>query len=137
VTRPARVSEEVVARLRSICLGLPEAYQESAWVGTRWRVRKRTFAHVLTVESGSPASYAQAVGSQGPVTVLTFRLPPAELDALSGLGYPYFRVRWGREVGGMALDTDVDWAEVAELLTESYCLMAPAKLADQVDRPSG
>ena len=34
-------------------MALPDAYEEEAWVGTRWRVRKRTFAHVLTVEGGS------------------------------------------------------------------------------------
>ena len=28
-----------------------------------------------------------------------------------------------------------DWAEVAELLTESYCVLAPKKLVALVDRP--
>jgi hypothetical protein len=32
---------------------------------------------------------------------------------------------------------DVDWDEVEELVTESYCLLAPAKLAARVDRPEG
>jgi hypothetical protein len=27
------------------------------------------------------------------------------------------------------LDADVDWDEVADLLTESYCVMAPKRLA--------
>jgi hypothetical protein len=35
------------------------------------------------------------------------------------------------------LDDDVDWDEVAELLTESYCLLAPKKLVALVDRPTG
>jgi hypothetical protein len=29
----------------------------------------------------------------------------------------------------------VDWTEVAELLTESYCVQAPQKLVRQVRRP--
>lgn len=29
----------------------------------------------------------------------------------------------------------VDWDEVAELVTESYCALAPARLARLVDRP--
>ena len=33
------VPAEIVAELRSICLGLPEAREEQAWVGTRWRIR--------------------------------------------------------------------------------------------------
>jgi hypothetical protein len=36
---------------------------------------------------------------------------------------------------GMVVGDDVDWGEVAELLIESYCIMAPKKLAQLVDRP--
>lgn len=36
----------------------------------------------------------------------------------------------------MVLDADVDWDEVAELLTESYCVMAPKKLVQMVNRPT-
>ena len=41
----------VLARLRSICLDLPEAYEEQAWAGTRWRSREHTFAHVRTADT--------------------------------------------------------------------------------------
>lgn len=41
----------------------------------------------------------------------------------------------GANVVGIVLDDDVDWEEVSELLTESYCIMAPKKLAERVDRP--
>jgi hypothetical protein len=73
VTRAEDVPPEIVARLRAVCLGLPEAYEEQAWVGTRWRVRTRTFAHVLTVDAGWPPAYARAAATDGPVTV---RRPP-------------------------------------------------------------
>ena len=33
------------------------------------------------------------------------------------------------------VDRDSDWEELAELLTDSYCLQAPAHLAARVDRP--
>ena len=36
---------------------------------------------------------------------------------------------------GLLLDDDTDWDEVAELVTDSYCLQAPAHLADRVERP--
>jgi len=135
VADSADVPEEILARVRSVCLALPEAHEEQAWVGTRWRVRAHTFAHVLTVESGRPPAYARAAGTEGPAVVLTFRGDPAELDALAGVGAPYFRVRWGREVGGLVIGPDTSWDEVAELLTDSYRVMAPAKLAAQVDHP--
>jgi len=135
VTESAEVPPEIVARLRSVCLGLPETYEEQAWVGTRWRVRRRTFAHVLTVETGYPPAYARAAAVDGPVTLMTFRAPASELDAVSNAGPSFFRAGWGADVVGMVLDHDVDWAEVAELLTDSYCVLAPKKLAALVSRP--
>jgi hypothetical protein len=131
------IPEEILGRIRSVCLGLPGAQEQDAWVGVRWRVRGHTFAHVLTVESGRPASYARAAGTAGPAVVLTFRGDAEELAALAGMGAPYFRTQWGREVGGLVIGPDTDWDEVAELLTDSYCVMAPQKLVAQVDRPPG
>jgi hypothetical protein len=128
--------DEMVARLRPVCLGLPDAYEEPAWVGTRWRIRKRTFAHVLPVASGRPPAYARAAATDGPIIVMTFRSSGPELDALGSTGHPFFRPEWGPDVVGMVLDADVDWAEVAELVTESYCVLAPKKLVELVDRPT-
>jgi len=48
------VIDEIVERIGAVCLALPEAREEDAWVGTRWRVRTKTFAHVLTVDAGWP-----------------------------------------------------------------------------------
>ncbi len=137
----AEVPVEILARLRSVCLGLPDAYEEQAWVGTRWLVRRRTFAHVLTVEKGWPPAYARVVaaavaGIDRPVTVLTFRSSGPDLHALGNAGGPFFRPPWGPNVVGMVLADGVDWDEVAELLVDSYCVMAPKKLAARVDRPS-
>ena len=125
---------EIEDRLRAICLALPDAYQEQAWVGTRWRVRTRTFAHVLTVEREWPPAYAQAASLDGPVCLVTFRSPGEEMGALVGSGYPFFRAGWGRDVVGMVLAEQTDWDEVAELLTESYCVLAPKKLVGLVHR---
>jgi hypothetical protein len=136
VTEYADVPHDVVAHLRSVCMALPEAYEERAWVGTRWRIRKRTFAHVLTVESGSPPSYARAAGTSDPVTVMMFRSSGPELDVLRNAGHPFFAPRWRGDEVGMILDDDVDWDEVAELVTESYCVQAPKKLVALVERPT-
>jgi len=134
VREAAEVPGEVVDRLRAVCLALPETHEQPAWVGTRWWIRKRTFAHVLTIEDGWPPAYARAVAAEGPLVVLTFQSSAEELDALANAGYPFFRPTWGPNVVGMVLEGDVDWAEVAELLTESYCLRAPRKLAELVHR---
>jgi hypothetical protein len=130
------VAPEIVARLRAICLGLPDAREEEAWVGTRWRVRTKTFAHVLTIADGWPPAYARAASTDGPATVLTFRSRGPELEALGAAGPPFFRPVWHPEAVGVLLSDDVDWEEIAELLTESYCTLAPPSLVSRVDRPS-
>ena len=136
MTEYADVPPEIVGQLRSLCLGLPEAHEEQAWVGRRWRIRKRTFAHVLTVDPGSAPAPARAAAASGLVTVMTFRSSGPELEALTGSGHPFFRPGWGSNVVGMVLDAGVDWTEVAELVTESYCLLAPKKLVALIDRPT-
>ena len=135
MTEYSDVDPEVISRLQAICLALPDAYEEQAWTGRRWMVRKKTFAHVLAVEDGRPQVVARAVGDDGPVTIVTFRSTGAELEVLAHAGHPFFYAGWGRDVVGMVLDDATDWQEVAELLTESYCVMAPAKLVAQVPRP--
>ncbi|HEV8297313.1 MAG TPA: MmcQ/YjbR family DNA-binding protein [Acidimicrobiales bacterium] len=126
------VPRDTVAALRAMCLGLPEAYEEEAWVGTRWSIRKKTFAHVLAVESGWPPAYARAAGSAGPITVLTVRTPAPELYR-GQAEPPFFWPGWFSDLVGIVLDDRVDWDEVAELVTESYCVLAPKKLVAIVD----
>jgi predicted DNA-binding protein (MmcQ/YjbR family) len=118
------VPEDVETNLRAVCLALPDAYEERAWVGTRWRVRSKTFAHVLGVEIDSVVR-----------TVLSFRSQGEELEILRHTGHPFFVLGWGRDAMGMVLDADTDWSEVGELVTESYCVLAPKKLVALVDRP--
>lgn len=107
----------VLEALRGICATLPESYEEPAWVGTRWRIRGRTFLHVYT---RSPDPHT---------AVMTFRARPEEFEALIAGGEPFFRAPWGHDVVGMTVEPDADWAEVKELLTESYRRFAPKKLA--------
>jgi hypothetical protein len=119
------VPDRVAKELREICLALPDAYEEKAWVGVRWMVRKRTFAHVLGVAR-----------SDGPTqVVVSFRATGEELEMLRLAEHPFFVLGWGRDAIGMVLDDDTDWIEVRELMTESFCAMAPKKLVALVDRP--
>ena len=131
------VASEVLAAVRAVCLGLPDAYEEPAWVGTRWRIRTKTFAHVLLIDAGWPPAYARAAGTDGPVTVLMFRSAGEELGALRNSGHPFFAPPWRADEIGMVIETDVDWAEVAELLTESYRALAPAALVRKIDDGNG
>jgi len=111
-----------VRRLRSL-LAFPECAEEAAWTGVRWRVGSATVAHVF--------------GGEDQLFRIVFRAEPGEVMAFEHLGDPYFRTSWGRNVVGMLLDESTDWSELAELLTDSYCLQAPASLAARVSRPGG
>jgi hypothetical protein len=123
-----------IASVARTALALPEAYEEDAWIGVRWRIRQRTFAHVAPVDGRSPA-FERAAGGPGPYVVMTFRSDGDELDTLTKIGHPYFKPEWSPTVVGVHLGAETDWAEIAELVTESYCLLAPKKLAVLVDRP--
>ncbi len=74
------------------------------------------------------AGSARPVRSPGPLTLMTFESSGDELHALRSMGSPFFSPPWRPTVVGMIIDDAADWAEIAELVTESYCVLAPAKL---------
>ena len=110
----------------AVLSALPECHEEAAWVGTRWQVGT----------SRGGATVAHVFGGEDQLFRVVFRAEPDEVIALQHLGPPYFRSGWGRNVVGMVLDDDTDWDELAELLTDSYCVQAPRELAARVPRPS-
>ena len=116
------VPEAWVLRIDATLGRLPRCRQESAWTGTRWRVGGATIAHVF--------------GGEDQVFRITVRGEADEVAAFEHMGEPYFRSGWGGNVIGMTLDEHTDWDELAELLTDSYCLQAPASLAHKVARPT-
>jgi len=124
----------VVARLGAIALALPEAHEEDAWTGVRWRIRSKTFAHVMVAQEGYESSYRDFTGITEPTTVLTFRATGDELLALTHAGPPFYQPPWSPTIVGMVLDDATDWAEVAELLAESYRFCAPQKLVRLLDK---
>src|SRR3954464_5499460 len=136
MSRPPRIepSGEVVARVASTALSLPEAYEEDAWTGGGWGVRAKTFPHALVARGGYPWGYRALTGVTEPTTVLTFRSSGNELLALTHAGPPFFQPPWSPTVVGVVLDDDTDWDEVAELVTESYRFCAPQKLSHRLDR---
>jgi hypothetical protein len=127
------VPHEIVAKLRLVCLDLPEAYEESAWVGTRWMVRKKNFAHVLMIDAGWPPAYARAAGTNDRHCVLTFRLQRSEIASPRFEHRPFFKPGWWPNIAGMVLDAQSDWDEVFTLLTRSYRVLAPKALVALVD----
>ena len=119
------VDLRVLGRVRERCLALPDAWEEQAWVGRRFLVRKRNFAHV----------FAMCDAADSVTTVLAVRSPEEEREVLVASGHPFFQLGWGRNAVGMVLDDGTDWDEVREIVTESFCVLAPKKLVALVERP--
>jgi hypothetical protein len=124
MTDDAEVPVSIVRHVRAACAHLPEAYEEQPYAGYRWRIRGRTLAHLVTIADPS-----------GPLrTVVWFHAAPEDLEALLASGDP-FSPGWGGGLVTMVLRDDgtTDWSEVKELLTESYCRLAPKKLVAVLD----
>ena len=115
------VPQAFVRRIRAVLASLPECREDAAWVGVHWQVRGNTVAHVF--------------GGEDQLFRVVLRAEPDEVIALQHLGDPYFRAGWGRNIVGLVIDEHTDWDELAELLTDSYCVQAPKELAARVPRP--
>jgi hypothetical protein len=117
------MGESHVERARRICMALPEAFEQEAWGEPTWRVRKRMFA-----------MFANDHHSDGHVALwLPAPLGVQEMlvrgDARKFFVPPYVGVKgWV----GVDLDAAADDGEVAELVAQAYCMVAPKKLAAQV-----
>ena len=124
---------EVVARLGRTALALPETYEEDAWTGIRWRIRAKTFAHVMVAQADFESSFRDVTGVADPTTILTFRATGDELLALVHAGMPFYKPPWSPTIVGMVIDEVTDWDEVADLVKESYRVSAPKTLARLLD----
>jgi len=115
-----------ITRLRKLCLALPEAHEVEAWGEPTFRVRNKMFATYAAPDNhhgaGRPAVWCKAAPGNQELMVR---------DAPERFFVPPYVGKSGWI--GVWLDGDVDWAELAELLRDSYRLVAPRKLAVLVD----
>jgi predicted DNA-binding protein (MmcQ/YjbR family) len=113
---------DVAARVREICLALPEVVEKpfGGHTAPSFRIRDKFF--VMTSEDGDS---------------MTFKAGPGVQEALvSAAPERFFVPKYVGSKGwvGARLDTDQDWDELAELIEESYRLIAPKRLADRLNR---
>ena len=87
---------------------------------------------MVAIADGWPPAYAQAAGTDGPASVITFRCPLDDVEAHRAAGPPFFVPVWFPNIVGLVVDGATDWAEVAELLVESYRELAPQRLTDRI-----
>ena len=130
VSAPAEVPEDIVERIRTLCLALPEvtvriddSQSRARSAAHSFDVRRRSFCLLVAV--------ADPTGKAVPLLVL--RANPEEREALLSIGHPFFPSRAGRDRIGVLLTDDTDWEEIRELVTESYRILAPKKLTARLD----
>ena len=108
------------ARLRTICLALPEAVEVETWGDANFRVRGRIFAMIKRGDGRVSVWCKAPPGSQA----ILVEVDPARFFAPPYVGHK----GWV----GMRIDDGPDWAEVAHLVRRSYGMTAPGKLAAQI-----
>jgi hypothetical protein len=130
VSAPVEVPDDIVERVRTLCLALPEVTVRVDYSLVRTRstaqsfdIRRRSFC--LLVAREDPAGQ--------PVPLLVLRAGPEERKALLSIGHPFFAPRAGRDRIGVLLTDDTDWEEIRELVIESYRVLAPKKLTALLD----
>lgn len=116
-----------LTRLRKLCLALPEAHEVEAWGEPTFRVRNKLFAMYAAPNNhhggGRPAVWCKAApGNQS----LMVRAAPDRFFVPPYVGPSGWVGVW--------LDRDPDWAEVRDLMRDSYRLIAPRKLQAVLDQ---
>jgi len=130
VSAPIEVPDDIVERVRTLCLALPEVTVRIDYSLVRARstaqsfdIRRRSFCLLVARED--------PVGQ--PVPLLVLRANPEERKALLSIGHPFFASRAGRDRIVVLLTDNTDWAEIRELVIESYRILAPKKLTALLD----
>jgi hypothetical protein len=130
MSAPVEVPDDIVERIRTLCLALPEVTVRVDGSLTRTRstaqsfdIRRRSFC--LLVARQDPA------GNSVPFIVV--RADPDEREALLSAGHPFFASRAGGDRIVVVLSDETDWEEIGELVTESYRILAPKKLTALLD----
>jgi YjbR len=127
---PVEVPEDIVARVRGLCLALPEVTVRVDGSLTR----ARSTAHSFDIRRRSFCLLVAREGPAGqPVPLLVLRANAEEREALLSAGRPFFASRAGRDRIVVLLTDDTDWEEIRELVTESYRILAPKKLTALLD----
>jgi hypothetical protein len=119
---------DALARLRRICLGLPEVSERRSHGEPAWFVRgKRLFVTFADRHHDDRVAFWCAA-------------PPGAQEALVA-NYPerFFRPPYVGHRGwlGVRLDVAVDWGEIEELVRDAYVAVAPKRLGETVAGSQG
>jgi predicted DNA-binding protein (MmcQ/YjbR family) len=118
--RPVESEARVLAKLRELCLSLPDAYETQTWGHPNFRAGKKIFA-----------AFHQSQG----VPCIWVRIDPLQYEVLSGdarlLETRHGAPRWI----ALRADRRLDWKLARGLLEGGYRQVAPRALVEKLDAP--
>jgi predicted DNA-binding protein (MmcQ/YjbR family) len=121
-------ANEVLDRLRAICLAYPEASEQGGVGDPTFKVRDKIFAMRHGVGEHK---------SHGTRMSLWCKAPPGAQDVLVRSDPArYFVPPYVGHHGwvGVYLDGELDWALIADMIDDSYRMTAPKRLVAQIDQ---
>lgn len=113
------MAEDVLQRLRALCLSFPEATEKEAWGTPTFRIRDKLFAMWDDHHHGVAHVAVWCKAPAGVQEILTHAAPRRFFVP------PYVGPKgWI----GVRLDGEVDWDEVHDFLEESFLMTAPKRM---------
>jgi predicted DNA-binding protein (MmcQ/YjbR family) len=114
-------NETALARLRSLCLSLPETSETASWGHPNFKAGKKTFVAFERVKGRAS---------------IAFRLDPDEVERLlqrkQFFATPYGRGLWA----SVWVDGPVDWGAVQDLVERSYRVVALKRMLTALEAQS-
>jgi hypothetical protein len=123
--KPAAREDERLRRVSTICLKMPEVTRQVTRHHVAFCVRKKTFAYFLDNHH-----------DDGIVGLVCKVLPGDNTALIAANSTKFYMPAYVGPRGWVGLRLDVgkvDWKEAAELITHSYLLVAPSRLAEGID----
>jgi hypothetical protein len=118
----AKKRERTLARIRELCLGLPETSERLSHGAPTFFIReKKAFLMVLTDHHGDGRFAIWCAAPEGMQKMLV------DADPERFFVPPYVGYRGWL---GMRLDRALDWDELARIAEDAYAEVAPAKLVE-------
>jgi hypothetical protein len=120
----ARAFEQCHRRLQAICAALPETSERLSHGSPTWFVRDKTT--IVTLLDDHHGDGRLAIWCAAP--------PGVQQQLVDEEPERFFRPPYVGHRGwlGVRLDRDPDWEEIAGIVRDAYCVVAPKRLAAQV-----
>jgi predicted DNA-binding protein (MmcQ/YjbR family) len=113
-----KLEDPALARIRALCLSLPETSEAGSWGHPNFRAGRRTFVTYEWLKSGATIAFRL-----NPVEVTRYEVRPGFVRT------PYGQGQWV----SMVVQPRVDWTQVKQLALRSYRMVALKRMIAALD----